>query len=129
MVQILIGIFLILHGLVHLLYTGQSWGLFKLRPGMIWPDGTWLLSRFLKTEMIRTLAAIGLVFASIGLITSAVGIFLEVGWWQYAAIASAGFSSLLFFVMWNGKFQGLDDQGGVGVLINLAILAIAWILY
>ena len=39
------------------------------------------------------------------------------------AIAAA-VSSLLFIVCWNGKFQALDDQGGIGILINLAILAL-----
>ena len=35
MLTILFGIFLILHGLVHLLYAGQSSRLFELQPGMV----------------------------------------------------------------------------------------------
>jgi hypothetical protein len=31
------GIFFLLHGLVHLLYAGQSLRFFELRPGMTWP--------------------------------------------------------------------------------------------
>jgi len=37
MLTIILGIFCILHGLVHLLYAGQSRRLFELRPGMVWP--------------------------------------------------------------------------------------------
>jgi hypothetical protein len=41
MIRLIIGIFLLLHGLVHLLYFGQSARYFDLRPEMIWPDGSW----------------------------------------------------------------------------------------
>ncbi len=40
--QIVVGVFLILHGLVHLLYAGQALRYFELRPGMTWPDASWL---------------------------------------------------------------------------------------
>jgi hypothetical protein len=36
-VQFIAGIFLILHGLVHLLYYGQSARRFELAPGLTWP--------------------------------------------------------------------------------------------
>jgi hypothetical protein len=39
MITIIADIFLILHGLVHLLYAGQGWRFFEIRPGMVWPDG------------------------------------------------------------------------------------------
>jgi len=38
MIKIGIALFLILHGLVHLLYLGQSRCLFELQPDMEWPD-------------------------------------------------------------------------------------------
>ena len=41
MFRIIFGIFIILHGLVHLLYFGQSTRYFELQPGMVWPDGAW----------------------------------------------------------------------------------------
>ena len=34
--DIVAGVFLILHGLVHLLFAGQVLRFFELRPGMIW---------------------------------------------------------------------------------------------
>jgi hypothetical protein len=55
---IFFGIFLILHGLVHLLYAGQSLRYFELRPAMTWPDGSWLLSKILADRAARLLAAI-----------------------------------------------------------------------
>ena len=36
--------------------------------------------------------------------------------------------SAVFIVFWNGKVQALDDQGGIGLLISLAIPVIVLIL-
>jgi hypothetical protein len=46
-----LGIFLVLHGLVHLLYFGQSARYFELKPGMTWPDGAWAFSRLLGVAL------------------------------------------------------------------------------
>jgi hypothetical protein len=122
MLTTLFGIFLILHGMVHLLYAGQSWRLFVLSPELTWPDGAWLFSRLLGDEATRLLATIILVLAASGLAAGGIGVFFRADWWRTVTIASAVLSSLLYFVMWNGQFQRLPDQGGVGILINLAIL-------
>jgi hypothetical protein len=53
MLTTLVCIFLILHGMVHLLFAGQSWRAFELSPELTWPDGAWLISRFLGDENIR----------------------------------------------------------------------------
>jgi hypothetical protein len=124
MLAIIFGIFLILHGMVHLLYAGHSWGLFELRPGMTWPDGTWLFSKLMSTEAIHLLTSIFLVLAGLGFATGGLGLFLRADWWRSMTVILAVFSSLLFFVLWNGKFQALDDQGGIGILINLTILVV-----
>jgi len=124
MLAIIFGLFLILHGMVHLLYAGHSWGLFELRPEMTWPKESWLVSNLLGDSSIRLLATTMLVITTLGFVTGGLGLFLQADWWRSVTVISAVFSSLLFFVLWNGKFQALDDQGGIGVLINLAILVL-----
>ena len=124
MLAIIFGIFLILHGMVHLLYAGQSWGLFELRPEMTWPKASWLISKLLGDQAARILATSFLVLTAIGFVSGGLGLFLQADWWRTATAISAVFSSLIFIVFWNGKFQGLDDQGGIGILINLAILVV-----
>ena len=124
MLTTLFGIFLILHGMVHLLYAGQSWRLFELSSGLTWPKDAWLFSRLLGDEATRLLAAVLLVIAALGLVVSGLGVFFRADWWRTVTITSAVFSSVLYFVMWNGQFQRLPDQGGVGILINLAILVL-----
>ena len=122
MQTILVGIFFLLHGMVHLLYAGQSWRLFELRPEMTWPDSSWAFSKLLGDPTARLLATVFLVLAALGLAASGLGLILRADWWRSVAIGSTVFSSVLFLVMWNGKFQALADQGGVGILIDIAIL-------
>ena len=43
MLRFILSVFIVLHGLVHLLYFGQSRRLFELQPGMAWPE-SWRLS-------------------------------------------------------------------------------------
>lgn len=38
-------------------------------------------------------------------------------------LGAAAFSSLLYLLMWDGAWQHLDNKGGVGLLLNLAVLA------
>jgi len=124
MLAIIFGIFLILHGLVHLLYAGQSWGLFELRPAMIWPQGSWLISKLFGEDSARMVATAFLVIAALEFVAGGFGLFLQADWWRTATAISAVFSSLIFIIFWNGRFQALDDRGGVGLLINLAILVV-----
>jgi hypothetical protein len=122
------GVFCILHGLVHLLYAGQSGRLFELRPNMTWPDGSWLFSKFLGDETTRWLASISLALAALGFMASGLGLFIQQDWWRTVTVGSAVLSAAIFILFWDGKFQALDDKGGVGLLINLAILAVRFVL-
>jgi hypothetical protein len=122
---ILMGIFLILHGLVHMLYAGQSWRLFELRPGMLWPGGSWLFSRLIGDDPTRYLASGALALASISLLVGGLGLFFRQAWWRPVTIGGAIFSIVIFLVLWNGKLQAVDEQGGVGLLISIVILGVA----
>ncbi|HLO13433.1 MAG TPA: hypothetical protein VK206_01295 [Anaerolineales bacterium] len=120
--RFIFGVFIVLHGLVHLLYSGQSARYFELNPGMLWPDGSWVFSRLLSNEAARNLASISLLLAAIGLIVGGIGIFASQAWWRPVVIGAAAFSSIVYIVFWNGRMQNLDAQGAVGILIDLAIL-------
>jgi hypothetical protein len=37
-------------------------------------------------------------------------------------VSSAAFSSVIFILFWDETLHKLDDQGGIGLLINIAIL-------
>ncbi|MGD8402881.1 MAG: hypothetical protein PVJ21_04405 [Anaerolineales bacterium] len=123
MINILFAIFLILHGLVHMLYFGQSARVFELQPGMAWPDGSLAFSRLLGDSAARNLSSVLLVLAAIGFVIGGVGILTKQAWWRPTIVAVSLFSSVIYLLLWDGGFQHLDNKGGVGILINLAILA------
>ncbi len=127
MIRTIAGIFMLLHGMVHFLYVGQSARFFELKPGMVWPDGAWAFSKLLGNEVTRTLASIVLVLAGLGLLAGGAGILLKQAWWRPVIIGVAVFSSLIFALFWDGKMQNLDGKGFVAILINAAILAVVMI--
>ena len=128
MLRFIIGIFIVLHGLVHLLYFGQSWRLFELQAGLVWPDGSWAFSKLLGEKRTRLLASISCVLAAIGFVAGGAGILLAQGWWRSVVVGSAAFSAIIFSLLWDGKMKKLHDKGGLGLLINLAILVAVLIL-
>ena len=124
MARIIVIVFLVLHGLVHLLYLGQSVKLFELQPGLSWPDGSWLFSKVLGESATRVLAAVLCALAASGFVVGAVGLALDHTWWRSAAVWTAIFSSVLYVLLWNGQFERLDQQGAVGILLNAVVLVV-----
>lgn len=124
MLTIVFGIFIALHGLVHLLYFGQSQRIFELQPGLDWPDGSWAFSTILGDRATRMVANVLLLAAALGFIVGGVGIIASQAWAQPVVVVTVAFSAAIFLLLWNGKLQRLDDNGGVGLLIDLAILAL-----
>jgi hypothetical protein len=128
MVRFVFGVFIVLHGLVHMLYFGQSARLFELQPGMVWPDGAWTFSKLVGDAATRNLANVACVLAAIGFAVGGIGILVSQNWWRPMVVASAAFSAALFVLFWDGKVQMLDNKGGIGILINVAILVALLIL-
>jgi hypothetical protein len=123
MLRVIVATFIVLHGLVHLLYVGQSQRLFELQPGMVWPDGSWAFSRLLGDEAARVVAGACCVLAAIGFVAGGAGLLLRQVWWRPAVVGAAAFSAIMLLLLWDGQMRGLDDQGAIAILINLAILA------
>ena len=123
MIGILLGVLFVLHGLVHLLYTGQSLRIFELQPGMYWPDGALAFSKLLEVSTIRTLASVLLVLAAFGFVIGGAAVIFKQAWWRPMIVGVAVFSTLIYLLLWDGGWQSLDNKGFVGILINLAILA------
>ncbi len=123
MLRVIVGIFILLHGLVHLLYFAQSQRFFELRPNMTWPDDSWALSKLFGDKVSRLLASIAFLLAAIGFVAGGIGVIFGQAWGRSLILGSAVFSSIIIIIFWDGKMQKLDDKGGVGLLIDMAILA------
>ncbi len=128
MIRVFVGIFLILHGLVHLLYAGQSRRVFELSPGLVWPDGAWASARLLGNDTTRLVVSVLLALAALGFLAGGLGLAARLNWWRPVVISAAIASSAIFLLFWDGKLQALAEKGGVGLLINLALLILVLIL-
>ena len=121
----IIGIFLILHGLVHLLYAGHALAFFELTPGFAWPGDALLFRRIADKRKLRLGVGVLLSIAALGFVISGVRYLINPSWGHPELLFSAIFSSLIFLLLWNGTKKRLHDQGAIAILINVAIIAIA----
>ena len=124
MLHFLFGIFVVLHGLVHLWYFTLSQRLVEFKPEMGWTGRSWILSNFLSDATTRFVASILFVLAAIAFVVSGVGIFGRTGWWWSMLLGSAVFSSAIIFLLWDGNMRLVVQKGLVGFLINVAILLV-----
>ena len=122
MLRFIVGMFFVLHGLVHLLYCGHCQRGFELQPGMTWPDGSWAFSRMLGDERTRLLATVLLTFAAVGFVASGVGLFAGQAWWRPVAVGASSLSAISLLLFWDGGWQNLADKGAFALLINAVIV-------
>jgi hypothetical protein len=125
--RIIFGVFVMFHGLVHLLYFGQSRRLFELRPGMVWPDAAWAFSRLLGNENTRALAGTILVLAALGFLAAGTGVLFMRSWWRPLLVSAAALSAVSWVLFWDGALQDLPSKGAIGILISAAILVLVLI--
>ncbi|MBZ0298030.1 MAG: hypothetical protein K8L99_36085 [Anaerolineae bacterium] len=123
MIRILIGVFIILHGLVHLLYFGLSRKLFELDTPLVgWPERSWLFSSFLGESATRSFASALYMLATALFVISGAGILLRTNWWTPVLVSATIFASAITIFFWDGKLLRLPDKGFIGILINIVIL-------
>jgi hypothetical protein len=123
------GVFLVAHGLVHLLYVGQSLRFFELKPGLTWPDGAWAFSWLTGDSGARLLAALLFTLVAAAFVISGVALVFRQAWWQPVALGAAGVSAVAVVFLWNGRLQALDAQGVFAILISAAILVAVLVLH
>jgi hypothetical protein len=120
--NIVVAIFLILHGLVHLLYLGQSMKWYELGKGMTWPENSWAFFSLFGNKATRVIASISCVAAALVFVIGGVLIFVKQPVWLWITVGAAAFSSLLVILMWDGKMKELANKGLFAILINAAII-------
>jgi hypothetical protein len=123
MMAIVLGAFLILHGLVYLLYAGQSARLFALKDGMVWPDHSWALAWAASPAPTRLVASVACVIAAAGFLAAGGALLAGQGWWREAAVVTAVFATAAFVLFWDVSRRDLAGQGIIAIIINAAILA------
>lgn len=122
MVRLLFGLFIVLHGLVHLWYVVLSQRLVDFQPEMGWSGESWLLSNSLEALTRRSLASVLYALASLTFVVSGIGVFSNAAWQAPALAISAVFSSATILLFWDGRPDMLVQKGAIGLLINGLIL-------
>ena len=122
MLNSLLGVFIVLHGLVHLWYVTLSQRLVEFQPEMGWTGESWFFTSLLDDGAARSLASVLYVLAALGFVAGGVGIFAQQAWWRPVIIGSAAFSAAIIILFWDGRIQMPVEKGLLGLLINLALL-------
>lgn len=78
---------------------------------------------------MRILAAILCVLAGMGFLIGGVGFLFSQAWATITVLTAAILSTVLYALFWDGRKKHLDRQGGIGVLLNVAILATILLFY
>lgn len=117
-----LGIFYILHGLVHLLYMGHSLNYFELEKGFIWPDNSKLLANTFSLQTKKLFAGVLCIIAAISFIVSGICVLIGHRWQYLGGIFAVIMSTVLFIVFWDGSRIKLHTQGAIAIIINMLIL-------
>ena len=122
MVRTFIGVFIILHGLVHLWYVTLSQRLVAFQPEMGWTGESRVLTGLLGDATARLVATVLYALATLGFVAGGVGWLAQAGWERPWLIVSAAVSALTILLFWDGKPQMLVQKGLIGLLIDAAFL-------
>ena len=128
MVRVLIGIFVIVHGLVHLWWVALSQRLVKFEPQMGWTGESRIFTRTLGDSATRLLATVLLVLATVGFVAGGLGILTGREWWRSVTVASAVPSTAIVVLFWDGSLVMIVQKGLVAFLINVVILVATLVL-
>jgi hypothetical protein len=125
MMQIILGIIVLLHGLVHLWYVILSQGWVKFQADMGWTGQSWLLTNVLGDNFIRVLATTFYSLSTFLFVMAGVGLLFSQGWTRIWMIAASVISAITIFVFWDGNFSMLVEKGLLGFLISAGLLVAA----
>lgn len=122
MVRVAFGLFVVLHGLVHLWYVTLSQRLVEFRPEMGWTGRSWLMSDLLGLPPAGSLASVLYVLATGAFVAAGAGVAVNAEWWRPVLMVAAVFSSTVLLLYWDGSMQMLVQKGLLGLLINVAVI-------
>lgn len=115
--QIIVAVLFLAHGVGHVLFLANSWGLWKGATGR----AAFFENVLHASPTVEWIAGIFWVIPLVGFVATAWGFYSDAAWWRTAALASAVVSAALIVVWWNG----LTASSTIFALIfNIAVVAI-----
>lgn len=122
-VRYLIAFTVFCHGFIYLRIGSSITSTLKE-----WKGTSWLLGNTVTESQLKTLVMMVNIAAGVVTIACAVAIAFAPslpGWWRPLAISSAVVGVIAFAVFWDGQHQLIFEEGGIGVLVSVALLGIA----
>lgn len=119
MFRILLGIFIILHGMVHVWYVILSYQLIEYQPDMGWTGRSWLLSGVRSEELVRNIAGILFIASAIFFVISGISVLANMRAQRMLLMISSLVSTLVLVMFWDGRTDMLVQKGIIGVIINI----------
>jgi hypothetical protein len=116
------GVFIVLHGLVHLWYVVLSHRLVEFQTDMGWTGESWIFSSLLGDGATRSLTSVLYAAATIGFVAGGIGMLVRQDWWRTAVVAAAVLSTTTVVLFWDGSSDLIVQKGLIGLLINVVIL-------
>jgi len=117
-----IGIFMFLHGLVHIWYIVLSQEWVKIEAEMGWTGRSWLLSGLIGKEITNRLAAIFYGLAALTFVIASFGLLAKTDWTRPWLLAASILSALTILAFWDGNFSMLVQKGALGFIISVGFL-------
>lgn len=120
--NILIGIFILLHGLVHMWYVTLSQGWVEFQANMGWTGKSWLLSNLLGNDLSHMVATIFYSLSTISFLVAGIGLLAKQDWSRTWMIVASVISTITILVFWDGNLSMPVEKGALALLINIGIL-------
>lgn len=126
--NIVLGIFVILHGLVHFWFVTLSQGWVEFQTDMGWTGQSWLLTDLLGGSLVRGLSAALYGASAISFVIAGIGFLSKADWTRPWLGAASLISAVTILAFWDGSFDLMVQKGLLGLLISLG-LAIAALVF
>jgi hypothetical protein len=122
MLHIIMGVFLILHGAVHIWYVAMARGVISADADTIWTGKSWLLTRTLGDQMTMTLATLVHSVTTLVFVIAGAGLVAKQEWFAAWAIGGAILSMAAIVGFWDGRPDHPVEKGALGIIIDIGIL-------
>jgi hypothetical protein len=119
----ILGIFFILHGLVHMWYFVLARRIVPFKEEMGWSGKSWLFTRLAGDQAARLVESLLLGIVTLMFVVSGIAFLAGAGWGRIGVVASAAVSFLVLGLSWDGSARLIVQKGLIGVSIDAAILA------
>ena len=118
------GIFILLHGLVHIWYIvlAQQWVAFK--PEMGFSGESWMFTKRLGDSATRKFASANYAVSTFLLVIAAIAILMASAWKIYPLLFGSMSSAVTIIIFWDGKKDKIIEKGLLGFIIDVTIIAV-----